>query len=132
MGPFRVFHHTLRIPLCSLWFNPPSFAATSEDDALNAGQIASHGDAGVARLAHDARDLADLAGADLHGQGARGREHGDGIRGQSANHRQAIGSAVESKPRLAAHLGWQAIDFIAGNVGRVADDEIERRQSGQR
>ena len=45
---------------------------------------------------------------------------------------QAVGAAVERQQRLGAHLGGEAGDVGAGDVGQVGGDDVERRVRAQR
>jgi len=74
-----------------------------------------------------------LVAADLEDQVSPGLQDPDGFLDQSCDHREPVGAAVESRPRLVVpHSRVETFDVLRGDVGRIGDDRIEWPLTGHR
>jgi len=72
-----------------------------------------------------------LLRADLHQDRAARQEMWGRSRQQATDEGQAIGAAVEGRPRLmVADLGRQVLPLLGGDVGQVGNDQMDRLWQG--
>src|ERR1051325_11386699 len=76
-----------------------------------------------------------LAVAKFEHDFSAGVEEGASLGGEAAEKVQTVGAAIERRERVVgADFGLERFDFRGGDVGRVADDEVQpraRRQGGK-
>ena len=86
--------------------------------------------AGIARLLQDGHDVLVLSQTHLKGQRAPAVEGGGKVFGDGPVEIQAVGPAVQGHVGLVLDLRVQGWDLRRGDIGRVADDEMELAQQG--
>ena len=97
------------------------------DDARDAGEVVGHGDVGPRRGVEEGAYGGEAVVAELEDEQAAGGEAGGGLPDQVRIQLVALFTAVESDLGLVfADFARQGRRFAAGDVGRVADDEIQK------